>query len=134
MDISVVGTLVKVALTFGLLLVTLKLIGRFMGPQSGKVRHTGRPVEVMGRTSLGKAAQIVLVRLGDRSYALGVSQQGVQMLTEVDLDDEAIDATDDDHDPASLVPAGFPARTQGPVTRPTWRDAIESLRERTVRH
>lgn len=132
MELDVVGTLVKVVLTFGLLFLTLKLIGRFMGPQAGKVRHTGRPVEIMGRTSLGKAAQIVLVRLGDRSYALGVSQQGVQMLTEVDLDGETVDVTEADR--ALAAPVDHPARTQGPVTHTSWRDMIESLRERTVRH
>lgn len=135
--LSLAGSLVKVALTFGLLFLTLKLIGRLYGGTGGasrRSRHSGQPVEIIGRTSLGRAASIVLVRMGRHSYALGVTQQGVNLLTEVELDDDPTPAIEAAASPASpIITPRIPARTQGPVSSPSWRDVMESLRERTVR-
>ena len=116
-DFAVVGTLVKVAITFGLLFLTLRLVGRLHGP-SAKVSTPGgaRPVETVARSALGRNASVVVVRLGERCFALGVTEQQVNLLTEVDVDLE--------------LPA---AGTQLVQTRPAWRDLVESLRERSVR-
>ncbi len=125
-DFSVIGTLVKVVATFGLLFLTLKLVGRFYGAGRGasalRVRPgvTARPVEVLGRTSLGRNASVTVVRMGERCFALGVTDQEVNLLTEVDID--------------LTPPPPPPAGTQVVDTRPSWRELVESLREKTVRH
>jgi len=120
----IVGALIKVALIFGLLAVTLKLIGRIGGGQGGftgpaRARAIGRPVEVVGRSPLTRHASLVLVRMGERCYALGVSDTSVNLLTEV-----AIDLNPADTDPA---------RTSERVNSPSWKATLDSLRDRTVR-
>jgi flagellar biogenesis protein FliO len=114
----VVGALIKVALIFALLGVTLKVIGRYGGLQ-GRTRSVGRPVEVVARSPLARHASLVLVRMGERCYALGVSDTSVNLLTEVDVAVEP--------QPPS------PARTPGEGPSPTWRALIDSLRDRTLR-
>ena len=119
-DFNVLGAIIKVALTFGLLFLTLKLVARVNG-RGLRVRTSAgapRPVELVGRTSLGRSASVALVRMGERCFALGVTEQKVNVLSEVEID---------------LTPPPPPAGTQGPVVRPSWRELVESLRERTVR-
>ena len=120
MDFSVIGTLVKVAATFGLLFLTLKLVARFYGTNRTVRTRSGtpaRPVEVVGRTTIGRNASVAVVRMGERCFALGVTEQKVNLLTEVEID---------------LTPPP-PAGTQVVETRPSWRELVESLREKTVR-
>jgi flagellar biogenesis protein FliO len=123
-DFSVIGTLVKVVATFGLLLLTLKLVGRFYGVgRTGVARPRAgggpavRPVEILSRTTLGRNSSVAVVRMGERCFALGVTDQEINLLTEVEID---------------LTPP--PAGTQVVETRPSWRELVESLREKTVRH
>jgi flagellar biogenesis protein FliO len=129
-DFSVIGTLVKVVATFGLLFLTLKMVGRFYGTGriggSTRVRPgaVARPVEVVGRTTLGRNSTVTVVRMGDKCFALGVTEQSVSLLTEVDIDLTPPPA------PTTQPPAG----TQVVETRPSWRELVESLREKTVRH
>ena len=128
-EVSIVGSIVKVLIVFGLLFLTLKAVARLNGPRVGGGRVRGaqaaKPVEVLGRTALGRNAAVAVVRLGERCFALGVTDQKVNLLTEVE-----IDLTEEPVNPVSPPPAG----TQGPGVRPSWRELVESLRERTVRH
>ena len=122
-DISIAGAFLKVLIVFGLLFVTLKVVGRFNGPRVGGGRVRGevaaRPVEVLGRTALGRGSSVAVVRLGEKCFALGVTDQKVNLLTEVDID--------------LTTPEPLPAGTQAAALRPSWRELVESLRERTVR-
>lgn len=139
--LSIVGALVKVAVVFALLWITLKLVARVhrnsggvvvrrrAAAGGGAVRPTGRLVEVMGRSALGRNTSIVVVRVGDNCLALGVSEQNVNLLSEVDLDLDL----DDDDDPVVIDSHTDPARTQVSAPRPAWKDFVENLRERTVR-
>lgn len=124
---SIIGALIKVALVFGLLFVTLKIVARVnrksMGGAgraalNGMGRSSGKTVEVVGRSVLGRNASVVVVRVGTSCLALGVSENAVNLLSEVDVDLE---------EPAP------PAGTQAPVALPSWRDFLDNLRERTVR-
>jgi flagellar biogenesis protein FliO len=121
-DIDVVGSIIKVVATFGLLFVTLRVVGRLNGvrprPSGGKGGRAQRPVELVGRSSLGRSASVAVVRLGERCFALGVTEQHINLIAEVEIDLS---------DPE-------PAGTLAPETRPSWRDLVENLRERTVRH
>lgn len=115
---SVLGAVVKVALVFGLLYVTLRVVARINGGRAGAFRGAGRTVEVLARSPLSRTAAVVVARIGDRCLALGVTDHSVNVLGEVAMDD--------------LPPAG-PSWTQGPAPRPAWRDLLDGLRERTVR-
>ena len=113
-----VGTIIKIGLVFGLLLLTLRMVGRLNGRTGSPVARES--VRVVGRSSLGRNSSLVVVQLGQKHYVLGVTEQAVNLLTEVMVDDA---------DP--VEPA--PARTPAAGDRPTWRELLESVRERTVR-
>jgi flagellar biogenesis protein FliO len=123
---SIIGALIKVALVFGLLFVTLKIVARVNSKSMGGSgrglasfnRPSGKTVEVVGRSVLGRNASVVVVRVGTSCLALGVSENAVNLLSEVEVDLE---------EPAP------PAGTQVVAAMPTWRDFLENLRERTVR-
>lgn len=131
--------LIKVGLVFGLLFVTLRVVGKLHNSGakiSGGGRHDGAVIQVIGRQSIGRNADVTVVSLGERTLVLGVTEHNVSMVAELDPEDmvtrEVIEIA-----PATMAAAlpspMIPARTQAPVSVPSWRDLLESMRERTVR-
>ena len=137
--------LIKVAFVFGLLFVTLRVVGKLYNGGGAKImggRHDGAVIQVIGRQSIGRNADVTVVTLGDRTLVLGVTEHNVSMVAELDPEEmltrEVIEIA-----PAALAsaasaplataPLALPARTQAPASVPSWRDLLESMRERTVR-
>jgi flagellar protein FliO/FliZ len=125
--------LIKVGFVFGLLFATLRVVGKLYGPggRAGRSKP-GQVVEVLGRQSIGRNADVTVVSFGDRTLVLGVTEHSVNVVTELEPEEivETISL------PAVAVPAtalGLPARTQVTPSVPSWRDLIDNLRERTVR-
>lgn len=119
-DFDVLGSILKVLATFALLFGTLRLVGRLNGtrPRSGgRGDRAQRPVELVGRSSLGRTSSVAVVRFGSRCFALGVTDQQINVIAEVEID---LDAPE-------------PAGTQAADPRPSWREVVETLRDRTVR-
>lgn len=116
---SVVGSMLKVVAVFVLFWFTLRGLGRLHGQGQGRGRANGvaRPVEVIGRSPLGRKASIVVVRLGTDHVALGVTEGNVTLLGPVDVDQ----------------PDAPPAGTQVAAPGPSWREVVSRLQERTVR-
>lgn len=93
-------TFLRVAASFAIVGVLLWL---FMRAGSGRLGalisgagngRNGDPLAVLGRRQLSKNAGIALVRAGERTLLVGVSDGGVQLLAEGDdLLDDASDAT-----------------------------------------
>ena len=77
---SVAAMLLRAALVFGLLAVTLWLIKR--GTGGLKVGRRSTPLQVLGSAKLGKGAAVAVVRIGEANYALGVTDHQVTLLTE----------------------------------------------------
>ena len=117
---SVVGAMLKVIVVFVLFWFTLKGLGRMHGQGRGKGGAAARPVEVIGRSPLGRKASVVVVRLGTGHVALGVTEENVTVIGPVDVDLPAA---------SPAVPAG----TQVPAPGPSWREVVSRLQERTVR-
>lgn len=99
-------TLGKAGIVFGLLALTIKLLRRYdrrvgTGPRRsapgragrGLRRRDRRVLDVVERTGLSRTASMVLVRVQDQHWVLGVTDQQVTMLLEVDLPDDG-DAID----------------------------------------
>ena len=103
-------TLGKAGIVFGLLAVTVKMLRRYDRRLGTGARRPGaagaaarrgalprrrrerRVLDVVERAPLGRAASVVLVRVQDQHWVLGVTEQQVSMLLEVDLpQDGAID-------------------------------------------
>ena len=118
---SVVGSMLKVIAVFVLFWFTLRGLGRLhgqgQGPGRGRANGVARPVEVLGRSALGRKASIVVVRLGTTHVALGVTEGNVTLLGPVDVDQ----------------PDAPPAGTQVAAPSPSWREVVSRLQERTVR-
>jgi flagellar biogenesis protein FliO len=116
---SVVGSMLKVVAVFVLFWFTLRGLGRLhgQGQRRGRANGVVRPVEVIGRSPLGRKASIVVVRLGTDHVALGVTEGNVTLLGPVDVDQ----------------PDAPPAGTQVAAPGPSWREVVSRLQERTVR-
>ena len=92
---EVLGLLARAALVFGLLGLTLYVVRRVdAGRSSGR---GGAVVQVLATQRLAKGASLAVVRIGEATYALGVTEHTVQMLTPAELPVPALE--DDDEDP-----------------------------------
>ncbi|MBN1170813.1 MAG: flagellar biosynthetic protein FliO [Micromonosporaceae bacterium] len=84
----------------------------------------GRIIALLGRQQLTRGSAVALVRVADRALVLGVTDHQVTLLTETDLGTVA-DASEMAKRPAA--PAG------SALSPATWRQALNVLRDRTVR-
>jgi flagellar biogenesis protein FliO len=138
MDTSLAALLVRVVVSLGVVLVVMWGAATVLR-RSGVVgtaatgRRGGRrtaPVEVVARHGLARGASVIVVRLGGRALVLGVTEQHVSLLTEIDPAelDAPVDALDTgSSDAGSTAGPGI-----GSGSLP-WKVALEQLRERTVR-
>ena len=142
--------LLSLAAVFGLLWYA----GRRLSGTGTVRRSRAAAVQVVGRQSLGGKTGVALVEVGGRRLLLGVSEHGVNLLTEVDLpepeaaparvervelDPELLEST------PSLRPLSTPAARMPAVPKPrnplegsildaaTWRQAVVAVQERTIR-
>ena len=125
---------VRVVLSLAVVLGLLWLMTRISSRRLGGGRRS--PLRVLGRQALGRNASVAVVEAGDRVLLVGVSEHGVNLLTE--LDPLALDLApaEDDTEPGdAALPAGrstpqgaLPAAGSGPVagsllSTQTWRQA-----------
>jgi flagellar protein FliO/FliZ len=141
-DTSLAALLVRVVVSLGVVLVVMwgaatVLRRSGVAGTAATGRRGGKrtaPLEVIARRGLSRGASVMVVRLGGRALVLGVTEQNVSVLAEVDpaeLDAPGLDPGADDHDAGSSD-----ARTAGPGIGSgslPWKVALEQLRERTVR-
>jgi flagellar biogenesis protein FliO len=118
---------VVLGLMFGIAAV-LKRRG-FAGFAPGAVRGSpmGAQVEVLARKPLGRNATIAIVRAGNKSMVLGVTDSTVTLLGDIDLDEDEFEI-----DELEAPRTGLPSAFNG-ATKP-WKTMLEGLRDRTVRH
>ena len=100
---ALLSSLLKVGAVLGLLVLTLRLLSRNQRGRGGARIGGGRPVqapiiEVVEQSRLGRTANVVAVRVGERVLLLGVTESGVQHLADVTDD---IDLTVDEPGDAS---------------------------------
>jgi flagellar biogenesis protein FliO len=134
-DPSMTTTLLRVAVVFVLLAVTMRVMGRLTGRRRpGRIatrrRGPARPIDVVDRQALNRSASVAIVEIDGRRLALGVTDQNVRLLAdlsaprsnvEIDLRDEP----GDDADRAS-------GSSAGPVG-PSLRALADTLREHPAR-
>jgi len=162
--VSAGGLLVQLVVGLGVILGIIALASRILRGKAASSRFLTRqnaPLMVMGRQTLGKGVSVAVVRVGSRAFVLGVTQNGVRRIAEVEPDEIGTSETDKESGrelrllPRKEMVTGqkkemvtgqkrepitggntdmVPAtanRGQRPV--PTWTSAIEHLREMTVR-
>lgn len=90
MDTALLG--LRVALSLALVLGLIWFAGRRLQGTGVVRKQRTVPLSVLGRQSLGKGAGIALVEVAGRVLLLGVGEQGVRLLTEVDVPEIAAPA------------------------------------------
>jgi flagellar protein FliO/FliZ len=83
MDTALLG--LRVVLSLACVLGLIWFAGRKLQGSAGVRKQRSVPLSVLGRQSLGKGAGIALVEVAGRVLLLGVGEQGVRVLTEVDV-------------------------------------------------
>jgi flagellar biogenesis protein FliO len=117
----VLRMIVSLAVVVGLLVLAARFARRTgvagTRPAAGWAR-----VEVLSRQTLGRASQVAVIRVTGRVLLLGVTDQGVRVLTELEPQPDAL-------------PAGPAGSVAVPVRVPIGRPAtlVDLLRDRTVR-
>lgn len=113
---SLLGMLLVVLLILGLAYVVTRWLGTAYGGKSGRSGKGGKVLpaslragvperfQVVAQIGLGRAERLVLARLGDRCYLLGVTEHGFTLLAE--LEGEEAQEWLREEDPAA-APASF---------------------------
>jgi len=136
----VVRVFFSLLVVFGLMWGMAKLARRPLGGRGAGA------MTVLSRTQLTRTASMAVVKVADKALIIGVTDASVTLLSETDLQafEMAIEA------PAIKEPLteeqlnGIPRRTPGfavnggvlagsALSPQTWRQALRTLRERTVR-
>jgi flagellar biosynthetic protein FliO len=133
---SVAGLFFRLALSLTVvigLMVGIAAVLRRRGfggfaPAMRKSQGVANQVEVLARKPLGRNASIAVVRAGNKSMVLGVTESHVTMLAEAELDD--IEEIELQAAPAQRTGPPIAALNGG---APTWKTMLESLRDKTVR-
>lgn len=78
-------SLVCMVMVIGGVLLLAYWYSRFLGKSYGKT-NSGKNLKILEEVRLGPDKQLILVKLQDHVYLLGLSQSGIQLLTEVEGD------------------------------------------------
>jgi flagellar biogenesis protein FliO len=100
---------IKMTLVFGLLGGTLWWLRRHDRGVMLLARKDARPVAVLAQTKLSKTASVAVVRIGNDSFAVGVTDQSVTLLLP---------------EPVVLPEAVEPAEDEDTEPRPSFADAL----------
>ena len=115
----------SLGIVIGLMWIAARVLHKrgFSGGVGPRKAGRGVQVELLARRSLGKNTSIAVVRVGDRSMIVGVTDHNVTKLDDATIDEiEFMDGGTN-----WTVPSGAP----GPGT--AWKTMLDQLRARTVR-
>lgn len=131
--------LVRLVLSLAFVAVVLLVAARM-----AKKRGLGRGaslVEVLARQPLTRTSSVNVIRVADRVFLVGSTEQQISLLAE--MDDEAVtdamavplEAVDGTRAPTAIASAApVPGMVAGSVfDRSQWSAFVQSLREKTVR-
>lgn len=121
-DLSVLSLLGRLVISLGIVLALMAVLAKVLRnrvmPGMGRTAVRRDALQVLARQPLSRAASVAVVRAGDRMLVIGVSDNGVNLLAELD--------------PLSLeveeAAAGAPV-----LADPSWRGVLDALRERSTR-
>lgn len=91
---------VRVVVSLAIVLLLLWYLARRLGAGPTTARRV--PVTVLGRQSLNRHAGVTVVEVGGRTLLLGVSDNGVSLLTELDTPPVALEGEPDGGGPRTL--------------------------------
>jgi len=95
---------------------------RGFAPAAGRRAARGPQVELVARRALGRSAAIAVVRVGDRSMVVGITDHQVTNLGDIELAELDLD------EGTWTAPSGATSPASA------WKTMLEQMRNRTVRH
>lgn len=121
-DLSVLSLLGRLVISLGIVLALMAVLAKVLRnrvmPGMGRTAVRRDVLQVLARQSLSRSASVAIVRAADRTLVIGVSDNGVSLLAEVDPMSLEVEEPED----------GSPVATD-----PSWRGFLDALRERSVR-
>jgi flagellar biosynthetic protein FliO len=106
----------------------------------GGVGGTRRPgagvqVELLARRSMGRNSSIVVVRVGDRSMVVGVTDHQINNLGDIDIAEIDLESANWTATPALPAPASASSSSANSGPQPSaWKTMLDQMRNRTIRH
>jgi flagellar biosynthetic protein FliO len=121
-----VRLILSLTVVIGLMWVAANVLRKrgFTGVASRHAKR-GPEVELIARRPLGRNASIAVVRVGDRSLIVGVTDHQVTNLGDFEMTEIELDEGN-----TWTVPSG--ASGSSPAT--TWKTMLDQMRNRTARH
>lgn len=119
-DVSVLSLLGRLIFSLAFVLILMAVAARIL--RNRTMPGVGRPgsrrdvLRILARQPLSRSASVAIVQAGDRALVVGVTDQRIELLTE--LDPSSLE-TEDDGEPV--------------VAAPSWSGFVDALRERSVR-
>jgi flagellar protein FliO/FliZ len=96
---------------------------RGLTPAGGRRPTRGVQVEMLARRPLGRNASIAVVRIGERSIVLGITDHQVTKLDDADIDEIDLEEAG----------ANWTAPQGSRGLAPVWKTMLDQMRNRTVR-
>ena len=142
LDASVFTLLVRLVVSLGVVIgLMLVLAGalRKRGVVIGGAHGAGRSrqaratamLDIVARKPLGRNAQLAVVRAGNKTLVLGITEHQITMLTETDPDWD-IEEDPFNIDLSEAQRTGLPVSTPS-GTLPTWKTMLDGVRDKTLR-
>jgi flagellar biosynthetic protein FliO len=127
--------LFSLAIVIGLMWVAAtQLKKRGYGGFGGVRRGPGVQVELLARRSMGRNSSIVVVRVGDRSMLVGVTDHQINKLDDVDISEIDLESANWTATPALPAPASASSSSAHNGEHPSaWKTMLEQMRARTTR-
>ncbi len=123
--VSAIQLVLRVVISLVVVVALMLAFSSFLkrGNGIGGIGRRRGAIEVVARQGLSKNASITLVRAGNRALVLGVTESNITLLLDSDPEDLI-------EEPERL---GTAAPRIPPGSFPTWKNLIDSMRDRTVR-
>jgi len=141
---SFVELMFRLVISMGVVLGLMWVLAKVMRNRTGMLKpvrgkRDKAQIEIIARQQLGRNTGLAVVRMGSKVFALGMTEQSVTQLGElesldfaIDLDEElkSITETSSTTGPSANT---WTAETGSSSSGSPWKNALDAMRERTLR-
>lgn len=132
---------IRLGFSLAVVIGLMWLAGRVMRNRglTGRSRKCDTELEVLDRKNLSKTSSLALVRVGDRTLLIGVTEHGISNLTEIEQHAIELALVDEEVGTNGPVPLGAPvdlpslSAASATQSGTAWKMLVDQLREKTVR-